>query len=162
MTNRLTQQVEELCRVFDLPRATTPTLDFGRMPKLVDMLGEEFAELAEAVYGPAAGAVIKAAVRDAAALDDGTRDVVRAADALADVAVVDFCFATEAGIPLDDLLEEVHRSNLSKLDEDGRPVKDDAGKFVKGPNYRPPDVASILGITPMRQRATLRGSGDER
>lgn len=145
MTSRLTEQVEELCRVFDLPRATHPTLAFERMPKLVAMLGEEFAELVEAVYGAEARDVVVAAVREAARLDDGTRDVVAAADALADIATVDFCFAAEAGIPLDDLLEEVHRSNLSKVDEDGQPVKDAAGKFVKGPNYRPPDVASVLG-----------------
>lgn len=150
MSSRLTGQVEQLCRVFDLPRAANPTLDFARMPKLVAMLGEEFAELVAAVYGQTAGAVITAAVRDAAALDDGTRDLVGAADALADIAVVDFCFAAEAGIPLDDVLEEVHRSNLSKVGADGRPVKDDEGKFVKGPDYRPPDVASILGVTPVR------------
>lgn len=147
MTSRLTDQVTELARVFDLPIAPTPTLDFGRMHKLVDMLAEEFTELVAAVYGPEAGRVALAEIRDAiAALDDGTRNVVLAADALADIATVDFCMALEAGIPLDEVLEEVHSSNLTKLGPDGRPIKDERGKFVKGPDYRPPDIAGVLGV----------------
>lgn len=147
MTSRLTEQVQDLCRVFDLPTAVAPTLDFDRMHKLVDMLAEEFTELVAAVYGKDAGRVALAEIRDAiAALDDGTRDVVLAADALADIATVDFCMALEAGIPLDDVLEEVHASNLTKLGPDGRPIKDERGKFVKGPDYRPPDIAAVLGV----------------
>ena len=49
------------------------------------------------------------------------------------------------GIDLDKCFEEVHNSNLSKLDSDGRPVYRDDGKVVKGPNYKAPDMRKIVG-----------------
>lgn len=54
--------------------------------------------------------------------------------------------ALEYGIPLDAVVEEIHRSNLSKLGVDGRPVKRADGKVAKGPNYFRPDIAKVLGI----------------
>ena len=44
------------------------------------------------------------------------------------------------GIELDYCFDEVHRSNMSKLDEDGKPIYREDGKVMKGPNYRPPNL----------------------
>jgi len=71
-------------------------------------------------------------------------DLVEIADALADIVYVAFGTALEYGIPLSRVLEEVHRSNMSKLGPDGRPIHRADGKVIKGPNFREPDVAGIL------------------
>ncbi len=71
-------------------------------------------------------------------------DLEGVADALADMTYVIYGTACEYGIPLDDVLNEVHRSNMSKLGADGQPVRRDDGKVLKGPAYSPPDVARIL------------------
>ena len=71
-------------------------------------------------------------------------NLVEVADALADMVYVIYGTACEYGIPLNDVLAEVHRSNMSKLGVDGRPVLRDDGKVLKGPAYSPPDVAAVL------------------
>ena len=43
-------------------------------------------------------------------------------------------------------LSEVHRSNMSKLGEDGKPIYREDGKILKGPNYTPPDLRKVLGL----------------
>ncbi|MNR28640.1 hypothetical protein D3C85_1459710 [compost metagenome] len=48
------------------------------------------------------------------------------------------------GIDLDDVLEEVQRSNLSKLGEDGKPIYREDGKVLKGPNFFTPDIEKVL------------------
>lgn len=74
------------------------------------------------------------------------KDVVEVADALADIVYVAYGAALTHGIDLDAVLAEVHRSNMSKLGEDGKPVLREDGKVVKGPNYFRPDVAGVLGL----------------
>lgn len=71
-------------------------------------------------------------------------DIVEIADALADLTYVVYGTAVSYGIPLDEVFEEVHDSNMSKLGEDGLPLVRADGKILKGPNFRPPDIASIL------------------
>ena len=73
-------------------------------------------------------------------------DVVEIADALADLVYVAYGAALTHGIDLDAVLAEVHRSNMSKLGADGRPVLREDGKVIKGPNFRRPDVAGVLGL----------------
>jgi predicted HAD superfamily Cof-like phosphohydrolase len=51
------------------------------------------------------------------------------------------------GIDLDSILREVHRSNMSKLDSDGKPLTRDDGKVIKSGQYFPPDIVSVLGLT---------------
>lgn len=55
-------------------------------------------------------------------------------------------YGTEAafGINADAAMAEVHRSNMSKLDDDGKPIKNEHGKVLKGPNYKPADMAGVL------------------
>ncbi len=64
-------------------------------------------------------------------------------------AFVDILYATAQqahlfGFPIAEGLREVHRSNMSKLDEKGKPVLREDGKVLKGKNYSPPDLKSIL------------------
>ena len=73
-------------------------------------------------------------------------DTVAYADALADLVYVCFGAAIEAGIDLNMVLREVHRSNLSKLGEDGKPIYREDGKVLKGPNYSAPNIKEVLGL----------------
>ena len=72
------------------------------------------------------------------------RDIVEVADALADMLYIIHGTALEYGIPLDSVVSEVHRSNMSKLGADGKPIMREDGKVLKGPNYFKPDVAGVL------------------
>lgn len=71
-------------------------------------------------------------------------DLVAAADALADLAYVVYGAAVSYGIDLDRVIAEVHRSNMTKLDQFGDPIFRSDGKVMKGPDYQPPDIESIL------------------
>lgn len=73
-------------------------------------------------------------------------NLVEAADALADIRYVTDGAALEWGIPLEKCLREVHRSNMSKLGEDGKPVLRADGKILKGPHFTLPDLESILEL----------------
>ena len=73
-------------------------------------------------------------------------DLTGAADALADIRYVTDGAALEWGIPLEKCLREVHRSNMSKLGEDGKPILRADGKILKGPSFTLPDLASILEL----------------
>lgn len=73
-------------------------------------------------------------------------NLVEAADALADLRYVTDGAALEWGIPLEKCLREVHRSNMSKLGEDGKPILRADGKILKGPNFTLPDLESIIEL----------------
>lgn len=67
-------------------------------------------------------------------------DLEHIAKELADLLVVTYGTGAEYGIPMDEVFAEVHRSNMSKV---GGPMRED-GKFLKGPNYQPPDMKKVL------------------
>lgn len=71
-------------------------------------------------------------------------NIVEIADALGDLLYVVAGAALAFGIPLQRVTEEIHRSNMSKLGLDGKPVLRDDGKVLKGPNFTLPDIKSIL------------------
>lgn len=71
-------------------------------------------------------------------------DPVAAADALTDILYVVYGTGDCFGIDLDKCYAEVHRSNMSKLGEDGKPIRNEHGKVMKGPNYTPPNLKDIL------------------
>jgi len=71
-------------------------------------------------------------------------DIVEVADALTDILVVTYGAGVAFGIDLDKCFEEVHRSNMSKLSKDGKPIYNEDGKILKGPNYSPPDLKKII------------------
>jgi predicted HAD superfamily Cof-like phosphohydrolase len=73
-------------------------------------------------------------------------DVVAIADALADIVYIACGTAHAYGIDLDAVVAEVHRSNMTKLGGDGRPVYRADGKVLKGSGYEPPRLADVLGL----------------
>ena len=67
------------------------------------------------------------------------------ADGLTDVLVVTYGAGAAFGFNLDNCFNEVHRSNMSKLGEDNKPIKRESdGKILKGPNYFPPDLEKVI------------------
>lgn len=133
-----------------------PTLDYERMNMRMSLIAEEFAELMGAIYGPRARAIIEAATAEAVAADEGERDVIEAADALADLVYVVYGMAIESGMNLDSVLAEVQASNLSKLMPDGSVKLREDGKVLKGPNFFQPNIARGLGL----ESPTDRGEAD--
>ena len=63
---------------------------------------------------------------------------------LADLVYVCYQYAQNMGWLLDEALNRVHESNMSKLDEDGKPIYREDGKVLKGPNYKPPDLSDLF------------------
>jgi len=111
--------------VFELPVHERPTLDVSpQMARLrADLIVEEAAEFADAT---------------------ARTDLVALADALADIVYAAYGAAVTYGIDLDATLREVHRSNMSKIGRDGRPVTRADGKILKSDTYEPPRVAVVL------------------
>lgn len=71
-------------------------------------------------------------------------DLIEIADALADIIYVALGTAVAYGIPMDRVFDEVHRSNMSKLDRDGNVVRRDDGKILKSCEWSPPQIEWIL------------------
>ena len=63
---------------------------------------------------------------------------------LADLVYVCYQYAENMGWFLDEALDRVHKSNMSKLGEDGKPIYREDGKVLKGPNYQPPDLTDLF------------------
>ena len=72
------------------------------------------------------------------------KDLVEVADALTDILYVTYGAGHAFGINLDKCFEEVQNSNMSKLGEDGKPIYNDKGKVMKGPNYFKPDLNKFI------------------
>nr|PKY84493.1 phosphoribosyl-ATP diphosphatase [Actinomyces naeslundii] len=137
--------VRRFHHVYGLPVQTDgASLERESLDMRISLIAEEFSELVGAVYGQAARAEIESSYRRAVAADDGTRDTVETADALADLIYVIYGMALETGIDLASVLAEVQRSNMSKLGADGKPVYREDGKVLKGPDYFPPNVEAVL------------------
>lgn len=71
-------------------------------------------------------------------------DFIEVVDALADMVYVIYGFAWSVGVDLDACLEEVHRSNMTKLDDDGEPIFREDGKIMKSDNFEAPDLARVI------------------
>ena len=91
----------------------------------LDLIREELSELKEAVE---------------------KKDIKEVADALTDILYVTYGAGHAFGINLDKCFDEVQNSNMSKLDENGKPIYNDSGKVMKGPNYFPPNLKKIIGL----------------
>ena len=164
------QSVQEFYRKFDQERwleKDQPNLEGienrGRLKLKVDLIAEEFFELVEAAFSEEASNSMRNSWENIffEGLDKNTngewnRDIIETADALADLLYVIYGMALETGIPLDDVFDEVHRSNMSKLDESGNPILADGvtpksdgtvppkGKILKGKGYFKPDIQGVL------------------
>jgi predicted HAD superfamily Cof-like phosphohydrolase len=77
-------------------------------------------------------------------LGEKNDDLVEIADALADMLYIIYGTADAYGIPIDDIFNEVHMSNMSKLGEDNRPIRREDGKILKGPDYFKPNIGKYL------------------
>lgn len=120
----LEAQVRQFNNTYKVPTSATPRLPSPEEARrLLSLIIEEFSELQEA-------------------LENG--DLVAVADALADILYVTAQQAATLGFPVDALLREVQRSNMSKLGEDGEPIFREDGKVLKGPNFSEPDLKTIL------------------
>ena len=81
------------------------------------------------------------------------KDILEVADALTDILYVTYGAGHAFGIDLDKCFEEVQQSNMSKLDEKGKPIYNDSGKVMKGPGYFKPDLTKFvkqLDLNPTR------------
>ena len=89
----------------------------------IDLIREELSELKEAIE---------------------KKDIKEVADALTDILYVTYGAGHAFGINLDKCFEEVQNSNMSKLDQNGKPIFNDKGKVMKGPNYFKPNLSKFL------------------
>ena len=72
------------------------------------------------------------------------KDIKEVADALTDILYVTYGAGHAFGIDLDKCFEEVQNSNMSKLGNDGKPIYNDKGKVMKGPNYFKPNLSKFV------------------
>ena len=101
-----------------------PSFSTDKINKLrLDLIKEELSELTEAM---------------------NNKDLLEVADALTDILYVTYGAGHAFGINLDKCFEEVQNSNMSKLDDNGKPIYNDAGKVMKGPKYFKPDLSKFL------------------
>ena len=103
---------------------TKPSFSTDKINKLrIDLIKEELEELKEAF---------------------NNKDLLEVADALTDILYVTYGAGHALGIDLDKCFEEVQNSNMSKLDDNGKPIYNEAGKVMKGPNYFKPDLSKFV------------------
>tara|TARA_B100000767_G_C19402578_1_gene384570 strand:- start:173 stop:544 length:372 start_codon:yes stop_codon:yes gene_type:complete len=103
---------------------TKPSFSTDKINNLrIDLIKEELDELREAL---------------------NNKDLLEVADALTDILYVAYGAGHAFGIDLDQCFEEVQNSNMSKLDENGSPIYNEAGKVMKGPNYFKPDLSKFV------------------
>ncbi len=119
------QLVNEFHEQFGLPCASSPTVDVT--PALADLRNDLLRE--------EAGELI-------AACEAG--ELTAIADGIADVLYVVYGTAVTYGLDADALVREVHRSNMSKLDDNGQPIRRADGKILKGPKYSPPQLELLI------------------
>ena len=73
-----------------------------------------------------------------------SKDLLEVADALTDILYVTYGAGHALGIDLDKCFDEVQNSNMSKLGKNGKPLYNDSGKVMKGPDYFKPDLSKFL------------------
>ena len=122
MTNFL--KVKAFMSIFGQEIKTKPGLPAEQILRLrLKLIKEEFDELKSAI---------------------ANNDIIEVADALTDILYVTYGAGHSFGIDLDKCFEEVQKSNMSKLDKNGKPIYNKIGKIMKGPNYFKPDLKKIL------------------
>lgn len=135
--------VRQFHQVYGLPiQHDQAEVDRERVHMRMRLIYEEVSELTGAVYGEQARCLLEETISSLP--DDGTRDTIETADALADLVYVIYGMALECGISLPAVLREVQASNLSKLDSEGRPIYREDGKVLKGENFFPPNIKKAL------------------
>tara|TARA_B100000242_G_scaffold283690_1_gene246205 strand:- start:183 stop:560 length:378 start_codon:yes stop_codon:yes gene_type:complete len=72
------------------------------------------------------------------------KDILEVADALTDILYVTYGAGHAFGVDLDKCFDEVQKSNMSKLGKDGKPIYNESGKVMKGPNYFKPNLSKFI------------------
>ena len=117
-------KVGTFMKTFGQEVKTKPSFSSDKINKLrIDLIKEELDELQEAMKN---------------------NDLLEVADALTDILYVTYGAGHAFGIDLDKCFEEVQNSNMSKLGENGKPIYNDSGKVMKGPNYFKPDLSKFV------------------
>lgn len=128
--SELPSRIRTMNRMYELPVQESPSLTGYSQKRLSDFLHILGAELDEG-YGIRTSMML--------GIEDEVTQLTDLADWFADMIVYIYSEATHCGIPLTEVLHIVMDSNESKLGEDGKPIKDERGKFLKGPNYWKPE-----------------------
>jgi len=117
-------KVGTFMKTFGQEVKTKPSFSTDKINKLrLDLIKEELNELTEAM---------------------NNNDLLEVADALTDILYVTYGAGHAFGINLDKCFEEVQNSNMSKLDQNGKPIYNEDGKVMKGPNYFKPDLSKFV------------------
>lgn len=112
----------------------------------LELIREEFCELLDALSYSEAATALREVSLESDRIERTEPDLVAAADALGDLEYVTNGMALGMGIPLPGVVEEIHRSNMTKLGADGEPIFREDGKVLKGPDYEPPNLLPVLGL----------------
>ncbi len=117
-------KVGTFMKTFGQEVKTKPSFSSDKINKLrLDLIREELNELTEAMKN---------------------KDLLEVADALTDILYVTYGAGHAFGVNLDKCFEEVQNSNMSKLDKEGKPIYNESGKVMKGPNYFKPDLSKFI------------------
>ena len=125
MKSFISDQAKEFRRGFQVTNSTTPASRTGQRTLIV----EEFKEFLDA---------------ENQLLKDFKVNAADCLKELADLVYVCFQYAENLGWDLDEALDRVHESNMTKLGEDGQPIRREDGKVLKGPNYQPPNLTDLV------------------
>ena len=118
------QKVKTFMEIFGQEVKSKPSFSSEKINDLrYNLIKEELDELKQAIDG---------------------KDLLEVADALTDILYVTYGAGHAFGINLDNCFNEVQNSNMSKLDPDGKPIYNDDGKVMKGPNYYKPDLSKFV------------------
>ena len=118
------EKVKKFMKTFGQEVKEKPEFPSERITSLrYDLIKEELEELQDAI---------------------DKKDIKEVADALTDILYVTYGAGHAFGINLDKCFQEVQSSNMSKLGLDGKPIYNDKGKVMKGPNYFKPDLSKFL------------------
>ena len=117
-------QVGVFMKTFGQEVKDRPSFSTDKVNKLrLELIKEELSELTEAM---------------------NNKDLLEVADALTDILYVTYGAGHSLGIDLDKCFDEVQNSNMSKLDENGKPIFNESGKVMKGPNYFKPNLSKFI------------------
>ena len=118
------EKVGLFMRTFGQEVKTNPSLSTAKINNLrISLINEELEELKEAIKN---------------------NDLKETIDALTDILYVTYGAGHAFGVNLDNCFDEVQRSNMSKLDDKGKPIYNNDGKVMKGPNYFKPNLSKFL------------------
>ena len=118
------EKVGTFMKTFGQEVKSKPSLSTEKINKLrIDLIKEELEELTEAM---------------------NNKDLLEVADALTDILYVTYGAGHAFGIDLDKCFQEVQNSNMSKLDDNGKPIYNESGKVMKGPSYFKPDLSKFV------------------